>query len=67
MYRVVLIFGDTEDLANFLLSEPMRGVETNSVELTLSGILTKKQVDTACKNFGAYIRIFREVLPSDDV
>ena len=63
MYRVVLVFGDTQDLANFLLNEEMRGVETNSFDLTLSGILTKSQIDTACKRYGAYIRAFREILP----
>lgn len=62
MYRVILIFGDVNDLADFVLSEEMSGVEVNSFECTLTGILTKEQVDIACKNYGAYIRVFREIM-----
>lgn len=66
MYRVILIFGDTEDMAMFLLSEEMRGVDVDSHEFTLSGILTKNQIDKACKKYGAYIRAFQEILKAND-
>ena len=61
MFGVVLIFGDVNDLADFVLSGEMSGVEVNSSECTLTGVLTKVQVDIACKDYGAYVRVFREI------
>jgi hypothetical protein len=61
MYKVILIFRDTDKMASFLINEKMSGVEVNTSESALSGILSKDQIDLACKSYGAYIRVFTEV------
>jgi hypothetical protein len=59
-YRVVLIFPDTESLADFIAQLEVLG-EVNGQEYTFVGILSEGQIRTARQLFNAYVRVVREL------
>ena len=44
MFKVVLVFPDSVSLAEFVLQERVKGIETNCSEYLLSGQLTEEQI-----------------------
>ena len=60
LYRVVLIFPDQISLADFILQLEVPG-ETNNLETAFVSDLDEEQIMTACKSFGAYVRVAREL------
>lgn len=60
LYRVVLIFADTKDLAAFVEYSQVPG-EVNNREYTFVGNLNEEQIKTARFHFGAYVRVIREL------
>jgi hypothetical protein len=61
MFKVVLVFPDSVSLAEFVLQERLRGIETNCSEYLLSGQLTEEQIKKARKIFKAFVRVARKV------
>jgi hypothetical protein len=55
MKKTILVFPDTNSMADFLLVYKVKGVETNTVHLTISGRLSEKLVTTALMEYGAEI------------
>ncbi len=62
LYRVVLIFPDTERLADFIEHLEVPG-EVNNREHAFVGNLNEDQIITACSAFGAYVRVMRIIEP----
>ena len=58
LYRAVLIFPDTDSLADFVTYLEMPG-EVDGKEYTFVGTLTEEQITTARSIFGAYVRVVR--------
>jgi hypothetical protein len=61
MFKVVLVFPDSVSLAEFVLQERVKGIETNCSEYLLSGQLTEEQIKKARKIFKAFVRVARKV------
>ena len=61
MFKVVLVFPDSVSLAEFVLQERVKGIETNCSEHLLSGQLTEEQIKKARKIFKAFVRVARKV------
>jgi len=57
MKRVVLVFPDITAITNFLLKHRLGGTEINSTENSLNGVLTDDDINDACVNFGATIKL----------
>ena len=55
MKQVTLYFPDTTKLAAFILSERIAGIVTNSLEGSLYGKLTDRQIATACTHYNAVL------------
>ncbi len=55
MKKLVLVFPDTANMLDFLLIYKVRGVKINSVDLTISGIMSAKTVSVALTEYGAEI------------
>jgi len=53
MNRVTLYFPNTIFLAEFILLNRVSNVITNSLECSLTGTLSKDQIATAVKQYGA--------------
>ena len=60
LYRVVLIFPDTESLSGFIEYWQVAG-EVDGNEYTYVGNLNEEQIRTAHLLFGAYVRVMREL------
>ncbi|HEV7331823.1 MAG TPA: hypothetical protein VGN63_12360 [Flavisolibacter sp.] len=60
LYRAVLIFPDQNSLADFIGQFEVPG-ETNNLETAFVGNLDEEQIKIACKTFGAYVRVAREL------
>ena len=58
LYRVVLIFPNTESLADFIEYLELPG-EVNSWEYSFVGNLTEEQIEMARASFEAYVRVLR--------
>ena len=56
MKKVVLIFPDNISMAEFILSQKPSKVETNSIERSIVAVLTDKQIEVACKTYGASLK-----------
>ena len=56
MRKVILIFPDVISMTEFLLMNKVSKAQTNSVEKELSGVMTDKVLNTACKQYGAKIK-----------
>jgi hypothetical protein len=56
MKKTVLVFPDTNSMADFILVYKVKGVDTNTVHLTISGRLSEKLVTTAVLEYGAEIK-----------
>lgn len=57
MKRVVLVFPDATKMTEFLLTCRIAGAEINSIENSLSGILSEQQIQTACETYEARIKL----------
>lgn len=62
LFRVVLIFPDTESLADFIGYLEVPG-EISGKEYTFVGNLTEEQIKDARIRFGAYVRVVRRLEP----
>jgi len=60
LYRVVLIFPDTENLAGFVEHIETSG-EVFGNDYTFVGNLTEEQVSFARRHFQAYVRLVRAI------
>lgn len=58
LYRVVLIFPDTEHLSEFIARMELPG-EANGRDCTFVGTLDESQIRVARLQFGAYVRVVR--------
>jgi hypothetical protein len=56
MKKTVLVFPDTSSMVDFLLIYRVKGVETNSVDLTISGRMSEELATTAVAEYGAEIK-----------
>lgn len=56
MKKVVLIFPDTENMADFILNQEFQTAEVNSVEQTVTAIVTDLQLEVAQTVYGATVR-----------
>jgi hypothetical protein len=59
MKTVTLLFPNTNAMAEYIISEQIRGVEVKTVELTLKGESTDQQIATACTQYGAYLLLLK--------
>ena len=55
MKKVVLVFPDTSSIVDILLLYKVVGAEANSVDLTISGGISEKQIAAALTEYGAEI------------
>jgi hypothetical protein len=60
LYRVVLIFPDTDSLAGFVEYLEAPG-EVDGREYSFVGNLTEEQITIARLDFGAYVKVIREL------
>ena len=60
LYRVVLIFADTNSLAAFIEHIEVSG-EVSNREYSFVGNLAEEQIKEARTSFGAYVRVLRKL------
>jgi hypothetical protein len=53
MKKVTLLFPNASSLLNFVFQERFSGLDVKSSELTVSGLLTEKQVTLTCTKYEA--------------
>jgi hypothetical protein len=63
MKKVILIFPDINALSDFIQDYLIPGVEVNTLHLSLTGVLTERQVEDACNN---YLAILSTTMPFPD-
>lgn len=56
MKKVVLLFPDNISMAEFILAQKPTKVETNSIERSITAVLTDRQIEIACKSHGASLK-----------
>jgi hypothetical protein len=56
MRKVILIFPDVMSMTEFLFSNKVAKAQTNSAAKELTGIMTEKILDIACKQYGAKVK-----------
>jgi hypothetical protein len=57
MQQVVIIFPDTEKIADFIMSRPIPRAEVNSREQTLTAPLEEDDIITACTEYGGHLNV----------
>lgn len=62
MKEVNLYFPTTVHLADFVLHEKITGVETTSLDCSLKGLLSDKQIMVACTTYEAVVGTMHSVL-----
>jgi hypothetical protein len=55
MRKVVLEFPNVIAIISYLLTEEIGGLEVNSTQLQLTGVLSDKQIVTACTAYKAIV------------
>lgn len=58
MRKTVLLFPDTTKMAEFIMQYRASNAEVNSVELTLTALLSEEQIVAACTAYEAVIKAF---------
>ena len=61
MFRVLLLFPDQVDLAEFILSERLYRVDTKCYTYSMAGVLSEDQIKRARKMHGAYVRLAKKL------
>ena len=56
MRKVILIFPDVMSLTEFILTQKVSKVITDSAQKMLRGTISDKQLSIACKEFGAKVK-----------
>jgi len=56
MKKAVLIFPEVTSMAEFILSQRISRAQSNSNDLTLTGVMTEQQIATARKQFKAKVK-----------
>jgi len=61
MRKVVIIFPDTEKIAQFILGKNISGAEANSGEQTVTAVLEDDDIITACAEYGGHLNVELEL------
>jgi hypothetical protein len=61
MFRVLLLFPDQVNLAEFILSERLYRVDTKCYTYSMAGVLSEDQIKRARKMHGAYVRLAKKL------
>ncbi|HEV7620461.1 MAG TPA: hypothetical protein VGO09_01940 [Flavisolibacter sp.] len=56
MNKLILIFPDTKQMADFVLQNSISGIEVNSKEQTVAGIFTEEEILVACEDHNACLK-----------
>ena len=56
MKKAVLIFPEVTSMAEFILSHKISRAQSNSVDLTLTAVMTEQQIATARKQYKARVK-----------
>ena len=57
MKRVVLIFPDTASITSILLMYKIAGAQVDTLDHSLTGILSNEQIEAACHRFKAVVKL----------
>lgn len=60
MRIVILIFPDTLMMSDFIMQCRISNAEVNSRDLTLTAVLSEKQIEVACAKYQAFLRNNKE-------
>jgi hypothetical protein len=63
MKKVILVFPNVTSIAEFLLVHKVSKAIVDSQEKVLKGIMSEKDIDIACKQYGAKIKEAISVRP----
>ena len=56
MRKVTLLLPDTAAIVDFLLQQQVPGLEVNSSESSITGVLTEQQVVLICTRYGGTVK-----------
>ena len=56
MHPITLKFPDVSNIVNFVVKQRLTEIDSNSEALTITGVLTEKQIRTACEHYGAILQ-----------
>jgi len=56
MRKVTLLLPDTAAIVDFLLQQQVPGLEVNSSESSITGVLTEQQVVLICTKYGGTVK-----------